>query len=29
VIAYVEQEFGVSYSPTNIYRLLHQLYQLP
>lgn len=25
VIAYVEQEFGVSYSPTNIYRLLHQL----
>lgn len=25
VIAYVEQEFGVSYSLTNIYRLLHQL----
>ncbi len=23
--AYVEQEFGVSYSLTNIYRLLHQL----
>jgi transposase len=25
VITYVEQEFGVSYSLTNIYRLLHQL----
>jgi transposase len=25
VIAYVEQEFGVSYSLTNIYRLLHRL----
>jgi transposase len=25
VITYVEQEFGVSYNLTNIYRLLHQL----
>ncbi len=25
VITYVEQEFGVSYSLTNIYRLLHRL----
>ena len=25
VITYVEQEFGVSYSLTNIYPLLHQL----
>jgi transposase len=25
VIAYIDQEFGVSYSLTNIYRLLHRL----